>query len=78
MSIYRYERVERRDYKRGRCVACGKTAERSQTFQQTINPFNKNSDGAVKTRDDIWTEISAEARAWLAQPVFHARCENPS
>jgi hypothetical protein len=32
---------------------------------QTINPFNRNKDGSVKTRAQIMKELLAERDAWL-------------
>jgi hypothetical protein len=43
----------------------GKTRMKTRKFYQTLNPFNKNADGAAKTRDQIMTEITAERDAWL-------------
>jgi hypothetical protein len=75
MTTYTYERVETRGYKRGPCTICGKHAERSMTFGQTLNPFNKNADGEVKIRAEIMCEITAQRNAWQAEPVTHARCD---
>ena len=77
MTTYIYERVQVGAYKAGPCAICGKRAERRETFGQTLNPFNRNADGSVKTRHEIWNEICAEARKWeQAGPVLHARCED--
>lgn len=79
MSIYRYDRIEARGFKRGQCAVCGKGAERSRVFGQTLNPFNKNADGSVKTAAEIRREVNSEALAWQNdEPVVHARCEVPS
>lgn len=43
----------------------GKRRTKTKKFYQTINPFNKNRDGSVKTRSDILVEIMAERKAWL-------------
>lgn len=45
----------------------GKPRQETQTFYQTISPFNKNEDGTMKTYDQIMVEIKAERDAWLAQ-----------
>ena len=49
--------------------ASGKKRQKTQTFMQTLNPLNKNSDGTVKTRDQIMVEIKAKRDAWLEEPV---------
>lgn len=42
----------------------GKKTTRKKTFSQTINPFNQDDNGKVKTRSDIMRELKAEAEAW--------------
>lgn len=44
----------------------GKVRTKTRKFYQTLNPFNQNADGTVKTRDQIMAEITAERDAWLA------------
>jgi hypothetical protein len=43
----------------------GKKRQETRTFMQTVNPFNKNPDGSVKTRVEILKELHAERLAWL-------------
>jgi len=47
----------------------GKRRQMSKTFMQTLNPFNKNEDGTIKTAEEILAELHAERRAWLARPL---------
>ena len=47
-------------------IVDGKKRKRQKTFEQTINPFNKNPDGSVKTRADIIKELNSECRKWEA------------
>lgn len=51
------------------CQSCGRKRNRSTTFMQTLNPFNKNAAGRPKTYDEIWEELSAEAKAWEPAPL---------
>lgn len=44
----------------------GKARTQTRKFYQTLNPFNKNADGTVKTREQILIEITAERDDWLA------------
>jgi hypothetical protein len=64
VTTYRFEEVKYHVTKKTVCTGCGKKLMRSTTFSQTINPFNKNADGAMKTRREIWHELAAEAEAW--------------
>lgn len=43
----------------------GKRRQKTRKFSQTLNPFNKNQDGSLKTREQIITELKAERDAWL-------------
>ena len=45
----------------------GKKHQQTKKFYQTINPFNINADGSVKTGAEIWKEILAERAAWLKE-----------
>lgn len=72
MTTYNFEPVKYRAQKSGKCV-CGKRVARSATFKQTINPWNKNSDGEVKTYSEIWNELKQEAAEWKSKPVYHNR-----
>ena len=42
----------------------GKLVKRQKTFSQTVNPFNKNSDGSVKTREEVFESVKLEALNW--------------
>jgi hypothetical protein len=72
MPTYRYEAIRLQRRKNGKCV-CGKRVTKSRTFEQTINPFNKNASGRVKTYPEIWDELKKEAAEWEKKPVFHSR-----
>lgn len=43
-----------------------KRYQRTKTFCQTINPFNRNADGSVKTREKIMLELTKQRDDWLA------------
>jgi hypothetical protein len=65
MSTYTFQEVTRREQRRIKCEGgCGKTLTRTQTFMQTLNPFNKNADGELKSRQEINAELKVEAEAW--------------
>lgn len=67
---YVFESVKFPIKKSGKCK-CGKRLVRATTFEQTINPFNKNAAGKVKTYSEIWAELKAQAAAWKATPTEH-------
>lgn len=47
-----------------KCVTCGKRRVRRRKFWQTLNPFNKNPDGTVKSELDISRELAAQIAVW--------------
>lgn len=55
----------------------GKNRQETRTFMQTVNPFNKNADGSVKTREEIYAELNAQRKAWLAAPQSQRVSEVP-
>lgn len=73
-TVYTYEVVPRLVHKTFRCTVCGRPGRRQRTFRQTINPFNKNAEGQVKTRAEIQEELKAQAATW--NPTVHERCES--
>ena len=58
------------------CGKCGKQCSRTKKFWQTLNPFNTNADGSVKTRDDITSELGQQAAQYRTQTIYHAKCED--
>lgn len=42
----------------------GKKRQQTRTFWQSVNPFNKNANGTVKTREQIMNELIEERRQW--------------
>ena len=58
---------------KGTCPVCGKRVARSRTFEKTVNPFNRNADGSIKTSAEVYDAVKAEGEAW--QPDFtHEAC----
>jgi len=62
----RFEEVSIKGVRRWR-DADGKRHQETRVFMQTINPFNKNANGAIKSATEILCELSAERREWLAK-----------
>lgn len=69
----RFQAVRVRRQLSGKCPVCGKRTSRSMTFEQTINPWNKNKDGNPKTYSEIIVELDEKANNW--KPDFtHEKC----
>lgn len=78
MTVYRFDEIKRTAKKRVPCEGCGKKLNRQTTFMQTLNPFNKNADGEVKTSREIWAELGVKCREWEADMtgVLCVACES--
>ena len=59
MTTYRFQEVRRSKTVKFKC-GCGKRFQRTVVAYQTVNPFNRNADGAPKTYGEIWKELGAE------------------
>ena len=60
--------------KLGKCPVCGKRVVRKATFEHTVNPFNKNKDGNIKSDSEVRQDVNAEADRWV--PDFtHDKCK---
>lgn len=62
-------------YKIGKCSICGKSMKRQKRFTQTINPFNKNKNGYIKSSDEIYAEVRIEGEKWKKEPMIHDMCK---
>ena len=49
--------------------ANGKKRQKTVTFMKTVNPWNRNEDGTVRTPEEIRVLVRAEADAWAALPA---------
>lgn len=57
---------------KGNCPVCGKSNIRRQRFEHTVNPFNRNADGAPKTREEVFKDVQEEANAWRPDHTHRA------
>ena len=47
---------------------CGKTTVRRKTFECTVNPFNTNPDGSVKSPAEVREQAREKAMKWEVRP----------
>ena len=74
---YTFEVVKWQASKMVKCPSCKKTLKRSKTFEQTINPFNKNAMGLPKSRTEILIELKARATEWGTKSEYCQDCLRP-
>ena len=73
MPTIRFEEIRARRARSGKCPTCGRRVIRKFNDAMTVNPWNKNPDGTVRSRDEVRAAIEAVADAWV--PDFeHAAC----
>jgi hypothetical protein len=70
--ITTFEKVSAYPKKTGKCL-CGKRRSRSTHIYHTINPFNKNAKGEIKTYAEVRADVSKEVAKWMAEPI---RCDD--
>lgn len=75
MTTIKFDRVRRTGYKTVKCSGCGKKLQRQKTVERTINPFNKNTDGSIKTRGEIQRDNDNELEEWKKQDEYCKDCE---
>lgn len=78
MTVMRFQEIRHQGRKNLPCPSCGKKVRRTRSFTQTVNPFNRNDDGSVRTPYEIRQALMAEARVWESEPVPCATCGKPS
>lgn len=65
MTTYRFQEIKTSRRRSGKCPGCGKSVTRSKTFEHTVNPFNRNADGSVKSAAEVRADVNREADEWL-------------
>lgn len=68
-----FEEVSVHGTKTGKC-GCGKRRVRKMKFWSTLNPFNKNPDGTLKTYEQLKEKVNAEREAWMKEPIVCDNC----
>jgi ribosomal protein L44E len=43
-----------------KCTSCGKHRVKSVRVEHTVNPFNRNTDGLPKTRQEVYEDVKRE------------------
>jgi hypothetical protein len=60
------------------CDTCGKTLKRTAVVEHTVNPYNKNEDGSVRTPVEVrrraFEAAEAEAKQLQDKPVTCSNC----
>ena len=70
---YTYDKIKHVERRYGNCPVCGKRVQRSTTFMETVNPYNRNEDGTVKSAQEVRESVRAKGQAW--KPDFtHDKC----
>ena len=57
----------------GICAKCGKKCQKTIKVEGTVNPYNKNEDGSIRTSQEVEKRLSVEyykkAAAWKENPI---------
>lgn len=63
----RFEEVCITHTRRWKDPETGRPRQQTKKFSMTLNPFNKNPDGTVRTRKDIYAALVVQRDAWIAE-----------
>lgn len=74
MPTYTFREVSVRAVRRGICPVCGNKCQVRKNFFQTLNPFNKNKDGSLKSAKDIYAELAPQVAEWERGQAVHVKC----
>lgn len=58
----RFQGIKAREHYTCQCGSCGKTLRRVVTVEHTINPFNRNPDGTLRTASEVRANALVEAK----------------
>lgn len=67
--------IKVRAHKKGKCGLCGKPIVKTKTFENTVNPWNQNDDGSIRTEDEIIVHLRKHALAWQQSEEFCKQCQ---
>ncbi|MCA1570762.1 MAG: hypothetical protein LC798_10690 [Chloroflexi bacterium] len=56
------------------CPVCGKKVRRRWTVEHTVNPYNRNADGTVRTPQQVQERARAVGQQWERRPEMCSRC----
>lgn len=60
MTTYRFQQITRSREIRLKCSGCGKMRTRRIAVMNTINPYNRNEDGSVRTPQEVLACVVAQ------------------
>ncbi len=74
VTRYTFDEIKRKRVVKALCTKCGQKRQRTFTADQTVNPFNKNEDGSVKSPEQVAAAVEAELAALCARPFECVPC----
>lgn len=79
MITMRFEQVTRKRKVRVKCNVCGKMRNRYVSVTHTVNLFNKNDDGSIRSTEEVQHRVSVEldsdVKKLLADGIVCGSCE---
>ncbi len=76
---HRFQEVSRQQRVIVKCVGCGKNRTRTVTVTHTVNPFNRNEAGEVRSAQEILDrvreELAGQVKKTAGQTIICRTCE---
>jgi hypothetical protein len=73
---YHFDEISRSRLVRAKCKKCGKRFQRTFTESQTVNPYNRNTEGYVKSQIEIAKECADKVSIGADEFSKYPLCSN--
>jgi len=61
----RFEEAKLRAERSGKCISCGKRRKRAFTYSNTVNPWNKDENGEVRSYGQVRQVVSDKLNEFM-------------
>lgn len=76
MTTHVYRQIHAQGTKSLPCPGCGKKVRRSTTITNTVNPFNHNAEGMIKTPQEVNADVQRLLTEWKTKGEVCRTCSN--
>jgi len=71
-----FEEIKRSQKIKGTCKKCGKKRVRTVSESMTVNPFNKDADGNVRTKREVYDAVDDKLQESLLKMAKNFICKS--
>lgn len=74
MNTIKFEEIKFKTTLRGKCKQCGDRCQQTIETLETVNPFNRNSSGEIKTYQEVEESVFLQHEEDKGQGVLCRYC----